>query len=303
MKKLILYFSLGLLLMQLIACGSSTNSGSSSTTPVTNAYITSCDTHSILHYKVGNNSNLTYVESTALSDCPNGIALANGYAYVALYNENAIVKLKQNSDGSLTNTLESYATGNSPDGIQVQGAYLYVVNNQDNSIWKYSIASNGTLTYSNESYITGNYPSGLTFNNKFAYVTNNWDNTIWIYRVDNRGNLNYTGESIATGSGPFGIITYSNVLYVVNGQNETMWKYTIANNGSLTYTNESFVIGLGGGPGNGFAIGIAINNNQLFIADYAYNTTWQYSINSNGSINVNSVFGYPITNPWNIAFK
>jgi DNA-binding beta-propeller fold protein YncE len=191
-----------------------------------------------------------------------------------------------------------------PNGIAVtkQNDLVYVANAADGNVYGFSIVQSGSGTPGDLASVGAGVPSGGTpqivaidQTGSFVYVTNAGTKTVSEFVINNDGTLSSNGSVVAGFPGkPFGITAHpsANFIYVADNTGGRLYTYSIGTNGVLTLVGTS-IPSNGGSQGNPGLMAIAVDSSQayLLVDDTALGVVSVFLIQNNGSLVYGGTFG------------
>jgi len=209
----------------------------------------------------------------------NNLYVADNSGNVGAYNATTGASLFSISIGS--------AAGLATQGIAISGNNLFVSAN-NNTVGLYD-ATTGALINSN--FITSGLsdPRGIVSSGNNLFVCNYSSGTVGQYNATSGASINNNFISVLWA--PSDLAIYDNTLFVSVENNVAAYNITT---GSLI--SSSFVSG-----NLGYASGLAVSRNSLFVASQSLNTIGEYDAVSGATVNSSLVTG--LSSPTGIAIS
>lgn len=292
-----------------IGCGSSSGSANEAASTAKNPILIGGSTDTTLNLSAvvttlagsGSTGSNDATGASATFSGPQGITIADGFAYIADTNNNKIRRM-QLTNGAVTTFAGSGSAGstdgigisatfNTPIGITTDGTNLFVADYSGRRIRKITISTanvttlagsgaNGSADGIGISATFGN-PVGITTDGTNLFVADAGNHKIRKIQISNAdvttlagtgtsGSTDATG-TLASFSTPTGLTYQGGNLYITEGGNNKIRKLVLANNVVSTFAGSG-VSGSANGTGTSATFaspsGITNDGNSLYVSEY-----------------------------------
>lgn len=127
--------------------------------------------HTITYCTIAGDGSLTNCAETTGLQTVEGLAIANGYAYISQPHANVVNVCQQNVDGSLSGCVTTGSGFSAPEDLVIAGGHAYVTNTNSNSVSTCVVSGvDGSLSACTTSPVIGQ-PMGIALRGSQAYVS------------------------------------------------------------------------------------------------------------------------------------
>ena len=159
--------------------------------------------HTITYCTIQSSGSLTNCAETTSLQTVEGIAIANGYAYVSQPHSNVVRICQQNSDGTLSSCTTTGSGFAGPEDLVISGGYAYVTNTTNNTVSTCVVSAiDGTLSSCTTSPVSGQ-PMGIALRGNQAYISTR-NHGIYLCDVSGIGAL--SNCALSNGGATFGLL-------------------------------------------------------------------------------------------------